>query len=98
MPFEWDDEKNRHNIAKHGIDFEDVPPLFAAPEVLVTEDRRKDYGEARYVLIGLRRGACWHVTFTRRGERIRLISARLANKRERRDYARGKAHQVDPDC
>lgn len=54
--FTWDEEKNRRNIIKHGVDFAAVLPLFTLPEALVTEDRRKDYGEPRFILICLTRG------------------------------------------
>jgi len=88
--FEWDEEKNRSNIAKHGIAFDQIPPVFASQDALVIEDRRKDYGERRFILLCPYEAVHSHVTFTRRGEAIRLISARRANERERRDYGRQK--------
>ena len=88
--FTWDEEKNRRNIIKHGVDFAAVLPLFTLPEALVTEDRRKDYSEPRFILICPYKGVHLHITFTRRDEFIRLISARRANKRERRGYEQRK--------
>ena len=88
--FLWDEEKNRRNIVKHGLAFEEVLPVFSSRDALVVEDRRRDYGETRFVLLCPYEGVHLHVAFTRRGESIRLISARRANKRERRDYERRK--------
>jgi uncharacterized protein len=88
--FAWDEEKNRRNIAKHGIAFDQILPVFASRDALVVEDRRKDYGETRFILLCPYEAVHLHVTFTRRGEAIRLISARRASKRERRDYERRK--------
>jgi uncharacterized DUF497 family protein len=45
--FEWDEEKNHRNIAKHGIAFGEVSPVFSSQKALVIEDSRKEYGEAR---------------------------------------------------
>jgi uncharacterized protein len=92
--FEWDDEKNAANRQKHGISFEDILPIFAVAEVegLTLEDRRHHYGEKRFVLLCPFRGKIYHVTFTWREDRIRLISARRANPREVQDYERRKHH------
>jgi uncharacterized DUF497 family protein len=49
--FEWDERKNRTNLEKHGIAFEDVLSVFANLEALALEDRRRDYGEPRYVIL-----------------------------------------------
>jgi uncharacterized DUF497 family protein len=75
---------------QHGIAFEEVLPVFFSQEMLLVEDRRRDYGEARFTLLCHYEGVHLHVTFTRRGEDIRLISARRANKRERRNHERRK--------
>lgn len=40
MQFEWDEDKNRENIAKHGIDFRDVPDMFTEPMLVALDDRR----------------------------------------------------------
>ncbi len=92
--FEWDEEKNKVNRRKHGISFEDILPIFdaAATDGLVVEDIRKEYGETRFILLCPFRGRLFHVTFTWRGDRIRLVSARRANARERGDYEQRKHH------
>lgn len=92
--FEWDEEKNAANSQKHGIAFEDILPIFerSDSEGLIVEDRRKDYGEDRFILICPFRGKIYHVTFTWRDDRIRLISARRANWKEVQVYERRRHH------
>lgn len=86
MRFEWDEEKNRLNIRDHKIGFADVPPLFRGP-VLIELDDRFEYGEDRWVAIGLLRNIVIVVVYTeRRRDTIRIISARKANRYERRRY------------
>ncbi len=52
MRFEWDEEKNKANVQKHGLDFADAWEIFAAP-ILVALDDREDYGEDRWMEIGM---------------------------------------------
>lgn len=52
MRFEWDEAKNESNLEKHGLDFEDAAKLFDGP-MLVTLDTRRDYGEERWLGLGL---------------------------------------------
>jgi len=83
VTFEWDEAKRSANIAKHGIDFVDVPEMFSGL-MLVVPDARKDYGEARQIGFGLIRGRLMAVVFTEREPgTIRIISARKANHREK---------------
>jgi uncharacterized protein len=95
--FEWDEDKNRKNLEKHGVAFEDVLSVFANREALAFEDRRKDYGEPRYIVLCPLEDVLVHVTYTVRGERIRLISARRASRREKRDYERRKPNPGGAD-
>jgi uncharacterized DUF497 family protein len=84
--FEWDDVKNRLNIAKHGVDFAFAIRIFEGP-VLTRIDGRAEYGELREVSIGLVDGlACLTVTHTDRWNVTRIISARRATRRERDSY------------
>ena len=84
--FEWDEAKRKANIAKHGIDFRDVPEMFTSL-MLIGADVRKDYGETRKVGFGFIRGRLMAVAFTERGPNsIRIISARKANQREETYY------------
>ncbi len=86
MLFEWDDAKNERNIQQHGIDFLDVSALFDGP-MLTELDDRMDYGEDRWVSIGMLSTLTAVVVWTERdGDTIRLISARKANKYERQRY------------
>lgn len=86
MRFEWDDEKNKSNIRKHGFDFADAWEIFEAP-LLAGLDEREDYGEDRWIGIGLLRGRIIVVVFTERDtETIRLISLRKASRHERINY------------
>ena len=85
-PFEWDEEKDRANRAKHGIGFEEATGIFTTP-VLTTPDTRQDYGEERLISYGpLGPRVVLAVVHTRRCGRIRLISARKANVKERQAY------------
>lgn len=84
--FEWDQGKNRANRAKHGISFEEAIAIFDGP-VFTARDHRRDYGEKRFISYGrLSQRVVVAVVHTFRGERIRLISARTANRKERQAY------------
>ena len=86
MRFEWDEAKNQANILKHGIDFNDVPDIFQHP-VLSLHDGREDYGEERWISIGWIRSLVGVVIHTeRRGDVIRIISARKATLQEAKRY------------
>ena len=88
MKFEWDEGKNKINLQKHGIDFNDVAELFNQP-MLVLLDSRDDYGEERWIGIGiLFELVCVTVYTERKGDIIRIISARKATKREAVAYAK----------
>ena len=84
--FEWDEEKDRTNRAKHGIGFEEAKVIFAGP-VLTAPNDRQDYGEKRFISYGpLGALVVVAVVHTSRGGRIRLISARKAGFKERQAY------------
>ena len=84
--FEWDNHKAVANWQKHGITFRQATKVFDDPIALEKIDEREDYGEERINLIGMHDGIILHITYTERGERIRLISARKAKKHERNYY------------
>ena len=73
------------NLDKHNIDFADVIHLFKNP-YLTKEDKRKDYGEKRWIALGIIKNGIIVVVFTFRKHTIRIISARKANKIERSIY------------
>lgn len=86
MEFEWDEEKERKNIKKHGISFIRAATIFTGP-LLTSEDKRKNYGETRMQTIGTMEGeVVVLVVHTNRRNVIRIISARIANKKERGKY------------
>lgn len=83
MQFEWDDEKNKENIRKHGLDFADAWQVFN-PLMLTEEDTKEDYGEERYLGIGFLKNFVVVVIYTEPAEEIiRIISLRKALKHER---------------
>ena len=83
--FTWDEKKRKLNLAKHGIDFHDAASIFDGPLVTV-EDMREDYGERRYVALGFLADVVVSLTYTERGDRIRIISIRKALKYETRFF------------
>ena len=86
MYFEWDEAKNRANVHKHGIDFQDVREMFRHP-MLTLCDRRTDYGEDRWVGIGWMKLQVGVVVYTEQtGDIIRIISARKATREEVKQY------------
>jgi uncharacterized DUF497 family protein len=84
--FEWDEAKNAENYAKHGVDFETARLVFRDPFAIERLDDREDYGEDRFILIGIAEGVVLTIVHTERSGRIRLISARRATKHEQDDY------------
>lgn len=86
MRFEWDENKNRINIRKHGIDFADVVDIFKHP-VLILLDGREEYGEERWIALGWIKAMMGVVVYVERvDDVIRIISARKATKNEERRY------------
>ena len=85
MSCEWDEQKRLANVKKHGIDFIDVQEVFDGAVVIIP-DERFDYGETRFILIGILKSQVVVVAYTERGENIRIISARKATKNEQIYY------------
>lgn len=85
MEIEWDNNKAAANLLKHKIDFEDAKNIFLDTNCLEREDKR-DYNETRIQVIGIVNQVVLLVVYTKRNSRYRLISARRANKNERRQY------------
>jgi len=94
MHFEWDEQKNKANIRKHGLDFADAWEIFTAP-MLTAPDDREDYGEDRWIGIGMLRGRVVVIVFTERGEdTVRVISLRKALSYERTEYEKTLRDQL----
>ena len=85
--FEWNPEKALLNIKTHGISFDEASTAFRDPLSRTIEDPLHSEEEERFVLIGHSiRGRLLVVVHTERGDRIRIISARLATNKERFRY------------
>jgi uncharacterized protein len=87
LKFEWDEAKNRSNIRRHGFDLADAGEMFRGPLYVVRPDTREDYGEERWIGIGMIRGCVVLVAFAvRPQDTIRIISLRKADHEERKEY------------
>jgi hypothetical protein len=84
MKYEWDENKRVANLAKHGVDFIDAED-FDWSSAIETIDDRFNYIEDRWIALGFIDSRLHVLIYTMRGENIRLISLRKANKREK-DY------------
>lgn len=85
MNIEWDEAKRHSNLHKHGFDFADAALVFAG-EIVTAEDTRWEYGETRFVTLGLLRGRAVVIIHTEDEESIRVISMRKATRNEERIY------------
>jgi len=87
MDFEWDADKATLNLRKHGVHFRVGARALLDPGRIEMYDGRENYGEDRWAVIGYADPAVLYVVYTVRNENtIRLISARKANDREKRQY------------
>jgi uncharacterized DUF497 family protein len=84
MKFEWDEPKNKKNLEKHKISFEDSSDVFNDPNRIIYSQVRNN--EKRYLTVGKAWGAIISVVYTVRKVAVRIISARISNKKERRTY------------
>ena len=87
MEFEWDESKAKANLTKHGVSFEEAKTVFDNVLAVIFDDEAHSVGERREIIIGHSRNNCLLlISFTERSNIIRIISARLATRREREDY------------
>ncbi len=84
--FEWDDAKAASNLAKHGVPFDYAARVFLDEAVVDFDASRETDGEARRKAVGQIEGRVFTVVYARRGDAIRIISARRANAMERKAY------------
>lgn len=97
LKFEWDPAKNRSNIRKHGFDFADAEEMFRGP-LLTRPDTDEDYGEERWVGIGILRGRIAFVVFAERPQAtIRIILVRKADHEEREQYKKAIRDGLEAD-
>ena len=86
MEFEWDDAKSKACFRQRGFDFAYAIRVFLDPARLVQPDDRLDYGESRSRVTGRIEGRIFVIVYTPRAHRLRIISARKANRREVERY------------
>ena len=87
LTFEWDTKKARGNLVKHGVSFEESSTVFGDPRSLTIPDPVHSRLENRFVTIGASyRAKLLVVVHTERGDNIRIISARIASRKERKSY------------
>ena len=87
MQFEWDREKEKLNIGKHNVSFEEAVTVFYDPISATFDDPAHSIGERRLITIGFSsHGRLLVVSHTERVKTIRIISARLATSQERKRH------------
>ncbi len=87
MIYEWDLQKARRDLQKHGVAFDEAASVFLDPTALTFSDPDHSEEEDREITIGLSgKGRVIFVSHCERGERLRLISARKASRKERQQY------------
>lgn len=87
VAFEWDALKAKRNLVKHGVPFEEATEIFGDPLSMTIADPLHSDAEDRWVTMGLsRKGRLLVVVHADRGDRVRLISARPATRKEKRCY------------
>lgn len=89
MRFEWDDERAINNLEKHGVSFGEATEVFYDPNALEDYDHQHSDEENRFFIIGLSSRRLLYVIYAeRKGDVVRIISARRADKAERENYER----------
>jgi uncharacterized DUF497 family protein len=90
--FEWDPSKAQENIGRHAVSFEEASSIFEDPFAFTIDDVEHSTDEKRFYTVGV---SSLHrtlvVAHAERGENIRIISARLATRRERKSYEEGES-------
>ena len=88
MEYEWDDAKNEANIAAGRLGFDAIEDFEWETAIIDSGDR---HGEVRWAALGLIGVRLYHVVYTRRGDRRRIISLRRASRKESMRYVREQA-------
>jgi uncharacterized DUF497 family protein len=90
LEFEWDAQKATANVAKHAVSFAEAATVFSDPLGRIVADPRHSVDEDRFVLLGLAQSnRLLAVMYTLRDQAVRIISARRATRRERKNYEKG---------
>jgi uncharacterized protein len=89
--FDWDQGNIVKNLIKHGVECRQAEEAFLDKDSLSMDDIEHSYGEKRYLLVGKdHQGVVLYIVFTQRLNKVRVISARIADKKERRFYEQNK--------
>ena len=91
MVFEFDEKKNESNIKKHKVSFEEAQTIWKDPDLMVISAKKR--GEKRQMAIGRAYAVMFSVVHTKRGEAVRIISARRSTKKEVRIYEQNRNHR-----
>ena len=87
LSFEWDENKAKTNLAKHGASFEEASTVFGDPSSLTIPDPAHSQIEDRFIILGhSHQGKLVVVVHTERGDNMRVISARRASRKEHKHY------------
>ena len=87
LNFQWDENKARTNLAKHGVSFAEAATVFGDALSLTIPDPAHSQREDRFIILGMsHKGKLLVVVHTERGDSIRLISARRASRKERKSH------------
>ena len=87
MQFSWNPKKAGTNYRKHGVAFDEAATVFLDPLARIHDDPEHSIGEFREIIVGeSSEGRLLLVSFTERGDTIRIIHARAADRQERQDY------------
>jgi uncharacterized DUF497 family protein len=90
MKFEWDPKKATANVKKHRVTFQEAATIFGDPLAITFDDPDHSMSENRYITFGLSlQKRLIVVSHTERGDRTRIINARLMDRKERRIYEEG---------
>ena len=87
--FEWDPAKAEANLRKHGVTFDFATGVFSDPHRIEQTDEADYDGELRELIIGRAEEFVLYVVYTMRHEKVRIISARRATRREYLEYWNG---------
>ncbi len=93
MKFEWDENKAQSNLQKHKVSFEIATLVFKDAFSITRQGQRTAYGEERFTILGMAKADLIVVVYTERDDRIRIISARPVNRKEKHDYYQSQASE-----
>jgi uncharacterized DUF497 family protein len=96
LDFEWDDNKRTEVLSQRGIDLLEAALIFEGP-VLTKVDARHDYGETRYISLGMVGDECFVVVHTPRKNLVRIITAWLGGKSDKEQYQASIARRTQKD-